>query len=248
MFLCTHCRKAYSVQTPTIWPPWSQFPTFSTMHFTRIVVRVQCEWHRVCKERLYLPMRVSPFSRNCNKPPSIFVGVCAMHLLKYDLVIPHSGNFQTETQRSIQPRHTWWNWIVNWWKIAYTAGRHMIIFRRKQNAFEWSSDNPDEWRLSTYEAGNLWKNTFFWNWSLGRYVPVYSLSKSLSVQSPPYDHHGVNFQHSPQCISQELWCGCNASDIVSARALHICQCGCRLFHATAIRHDPFLWVYLQCIC
>ena len=83
------------------------------------VVRVQCEWHRVCKGAPYLPMRVSPFSRNCNKAPSIFVGVCAMHLLKYDLVIPHSGNFQTETQRSIQPRHSW-NWIVNWWKIAHT--------------------------------------------------------------------------------------------------------------------------------
>ena len=106
-------------ENATIWPPWSQFPTFSTMHFTRIVVRVQCEWHRVCKGAPYLPMRVSPFSRNCNKAPSIFVGVCAMHLLKYDLVIPHSGNFQTETQRSIQPRH-WWNWIVNWWKIAHT--------------------------------------------------------------------------------------------------------------------------------
>ena len=132
---------------------------------------------------------------------------------------------------------------------TYTAGRHMIIFRRKQNAFEWSSDNPDDWRLSTYEAGNLWKNTFFLKlitWAICSCVLI--VEKLIPYKRPPYDHHGVNFQHSPQCISQELWCGCNASDIVSARALHICQCGCRLFHATAIRHHPFLWVYVQCIC
>ena len=79
---------------------------------------------------------------------------------------------------------------------TYTAGRHMIIFRRKQNAFEWSSDNPDDWRLSTYEAGNLWKNTFFLKlitWAICSCVLI--VEKLIPYKRPPYDHHGVNFHH-----------------------------------------------------